>query len=269
MNDINVSILSRWIALALLIFALPGISLAGEQMTGRQIMDKQKQMHESKDEEFKQDMQLIDRNGNTSKREVSNYYLKTPEKLTKTMIVFLNPADVRGTGLLTWEQKGREDDQWLYLPASGKERRIAASGKKNKFMGTDFAYEDLRPENLETHTYNLVGSEAVGGKDCYVVEALPSTDQEKSESGYSKRKFWIRKDIFFTIKKEFYNKQDQLEKVSLDEELENVSGSMWRAKKVTMEDLKAKHKTVDITTERKIDKGIPDSQFTLRELTKK
>jgi len=269
MKNVNISILSRVITLAALVFFLPGISLAGEQMTGKQIMEKQKQLHESKDEDFKQDMLLIDRNNNTSKREVANFYLKTPEKLTKTMIIFLSPADVRGTGLLTWEQKAREDDQWLYLPASGKERRIAASGKKNKFMGTDFAYEDLRPENLETHTYNLVGSEAVGGKDCYIVEALPSTEQEKSESGYSKRKFWIRKDIFLSIKKEFYNKQDQLEKVSVDEDLENISGSMWRSKKVTMEDLKAKHKTVLATTDRKIDKGVPDSKFTLRELTKK
>lgn len=261
--------LSRFSLLVLWLVFLHSLSFAGEQMTGRQIMDKQKQLHESKNEEFKQDMQLIDRNGNTSKREVINYYLKTPEGLTKTMISFLSPADVRGTGLLTWEQKGREDDQWLYLPATRKERRIAASGKKNKFMGTDFAYEDLRPENLDTHTYNLIGSEAVGGKDCYIVEALPSTDQEKAESGYSKRKFWIRKDIFLSIKKEFYNKQGQLEKVSVDEDLENISGSMWRSKKVTMEDLKAKHKTVLATTERKIDKGISDSKFTLRELMKK
>ena len=269
MNHAHMLRLSRWGVIAALAAFVPWLSLAGEQMTGRQIMDKQKQLHESKDEEFRQDMLLIDRNGNTSKREVENFYLKTPDKLTKTMIIFLSPADVRGTGLLTWEQKTREDDQWLYLPASGKERRIAASGKKNKFMGTDFAYEDLRPENLDTHTYNLLGSEVVGGKDCYIVEALPSTDQEKAESGYAKRKFWIRKDIFLSIKKEFYNKQDQLEKVSVDEELENVSGSMWRSKKVTMEDLKAKHKTVLATTGRKIDKGVPDSKFTLRELTKK
>lgn len=269
MNNTRILWLSRFIVLGVIVLLLPKVSLAGEQMTGRQIMEKQKQLHESKDEEFKQDMLLIDRNNNTSKRETANFYLKTPEKLTKTMIIFLAPSDVRGTGLLTWEQKTREDDQWLYLPASGKERRIAASGKKNKFMGTDFAYEDLRPENLDTHSYNLLGSEAVGGKDCYIVEALPSTDQEKAESGYAKRKFWIRKDIFLSIKKEFYNKQGQLEKVSVDEELENVSGSMWRSKKVTMEDLKAKHKTVLATNERKIDKGISDSKFTLRELMKK
>ena len=269
MNHTHMLRFGRWGTVAALAVFFPWLALGGEQMTGRQIMEKQKQLHESKDEDFKQDMLLIDRNGNTSKREVINYYLKSADGLTKTMINFLAPADVRGTGLLTWEQKGREDDQWLYLPASGKERRIAASGKKNKFMGTDFAYEDLRPENLDTHTYNLIGSEAVGGKDCYVLEALPATEQEKSESGYSKRKFWIRKDIFFTVKKEFYNKQRQLEKISIDEELENVSASMWRSKKVTMEDIKAKHKTANITTERKIDKGIADGKFTLRELMKK
>ncbi|MBI2538801.1 MAG: outer membrane lipoprotein-sorting protein, partial [Deltaproteobacteria bacterium] len=125
MNRTRILGLARWGMIAALLVSFPRSSLAGEQMTGRQIMEKQKQLHESKDEDFKQDMLLIDRNNNTSKREVANFYLKTPEKLTKTMIIFLSPADVRGTGLLTWEQKGRDDDQWLYLPASGKERRIA------------------------------------------------------------------------------------------------------------------------------------------------
>ncbi|MFQ5902436.1 MAG: outer membrane lipoprotein-sorting protein [Candidatus Binatia bacterium] len=264
----NTGRLTQTTLLAICIFCLPMLSTAGAEMTGRQIMEKQEELHEAKDEEFRQDMLLIDRHGNTRKRDVVNYFLKKSNGLNKTVIIFLAPADVRKTGLLTWEQKDRDDDQWLYLPAMRKAKRIASSGKKNKFMGTDFAYEDLRPEDLDAHTYNLIGSEKIAGQDCYVVEALPATKKEKRESGYSKKKFWVRKDIFFTIKKEFYNKQGQLEKESMDEDLEKISGSMWRSKKVTMKDLKAKHQTVLITTSRKINKGVPERKFTLRELKK-
>jgi len=259
---------ARITLLTISIFYLSMLSPAGAEMTGRQIMDKQKELHEAKDEEYRQDMLIIDKHGNTRKRDVINYLLKKSDGLNKFVIIFLAPADVRKTGLLTWEQKDRDDDQWLYLPALRKAKRIASSGKKNKFMGTDFAYEDLKPENLDAHTYNLLRSEKIAGQDYYVVEALPATKKEKRESGYSKRIFWVRKEIFFTIKKEFYNKQKQLAKISVEEDLKKVSGTMYRSKKVTMTDLKAKHKTVLITTSRKINKGVPERKFTLRELKK-
>jgi hypothetical protein len=235
-------------------------------MTGREIMEKQKELHEAKTEREIHLMKLINKKGKVKKRMMNTYSMKTKDGLTKSMLVFTAPKDIKGTGLLTWEQKDRDDDQWLYLPATKKEKRIASSGKKNRFMGTDFAYEDMRPEDLDVHEYKLVGSETVDGQDCYVVEAFPSTPKEKKESGYSKRKLWIRKDIFFTVKIEFYNKKGRLFKVQTNRDLKNVTGTIWRSNTVIMRDLKKKHETHLIIRKRALNKPMKEDFFTLRKL---
>ena len=160
------------------------------------------------------------------------------------LIKFLAPADIRNTGLLTWEQPGdKEDDQWIYLPATRTPKRIASSGKKGAFMNTDLAFEDLRPEDLDAHTYNVLREEDLGGQKCWVIEALPSTDKEKLESGYGKRVFWVRKDLHLTVQTEFYNKSDKLLKRQTFSDLVNVGGEMWRAKRVRVETLDRKTAT--------------------------
>lgn len=132
-------------------------------------------------------------------------------------------------------------------------------------MGTDFAFEDLRPENLATHEYKLSGGEQIDGKDCFVVEALP-TEKEEKESGYSKRKLWVRKDIFFTVKLEYYDKKGNLIKVQENKTLKNVGGTLWRADEIIMKDLKEKHQTSLIVSSRAVNKGLEEGFFSLRQL---
>jgi len=243
---------------------IPVLSYA--EMTGLEIMKKQKQLHEVKDEKATILMKLIDSNNNTKERDLVSFALKGDDGLGMSMMVFNSPADVKGTGLLTWEQKGREDDQWLYLPALGKEKRISSSGKQNKFMGTDFTYEDLRTENLDVHVYNLVGSETVDKNDCYVIEALPSTDDEKKESGYNKRKIWVRKDIFFSVKVEYFDKKDTLIKTQIADSPKNIQGTVWRSEKSIMKDVINNHKTYSVIKERAINKGLDKNFFSIRQI---
>lgn len=244
------------------ILSIPSISSG---MTGKEIMEKQKQLQQANDEKEVLSMKLIDKKGNVKEREVVRYSMKTASGLNKIMMVFNKPSDIKGTGLLTWEQKDRDDDQWLYLPELGKEKRIASGGKKNKFMGTDFAFEDLRPENLSTHEYNLTGGEAFEGKDCFVIEALPVGKEEK-ESGYSKRKLWIRKDIFFTVKVEYYDRKGKHIKTQENKNPKNVSGSVWRSDEIVMEDLEENHKTTLAVETRDVNKGLKEDFFSLRQL---
>lgn len=238
--------------------------LSHAQMTGREIMEKQRELHKSHDEEETLKMELIDKKGRVKEREIIRYSLALPNDLNKFVIKFLKPRDVEGTGLLTWENKDRDDDQWLYLPAMRKEKRIAKSGMKNEFMGTDFTYGDLRPEDLDAHDYNVIASETIDGHECYVIEALPKTEERKRESGYSKRKLWVRKDILYTVKIEFYDERGKLLKVETDEGLKNVKDTMWRSEKITMHNVKKKHKTVLTSKERKIDQGVSEDIFTVK-----
>ena len=236
------------------------------QMTGRQILEKVEQLHSVQDEEAIVEMHLIDKRGNIKKSKVRTLFMKTGDKSVKTMTVFLEPRIVRGTGLLTWTHKDKEDDQWLYLPSAEKEKRISSLSKKNKFMGSDFTYEDNRPEDLDTHTYTVTGSENEAGHDCYIIEALPETEKEKKESGYSKRKIWVRKDIFLPVKVEFYNKRGRLIKYLVGEKPKKIANTAWRSTKVTMKDVKKKHETIMFLQIQGINRGLEESLFSLKNL---
>lgn len=253
--------------LAFVLFGLLPL-LAQAEMSGKEIMQTQKQRHEARDEEARAVMRLIDESGKATEREMINYSLKEDDGTTRALIKFLAPADIRDVGLLTWERGVAGDDQWLYLPALRNVKRIAAGGKKNKFMGSDMAFEDLRPENLETHNYNLLRSEDYDGQSCYVVEITPASDAEKADSGYSKRVVWVRKDIMATVKTEYYDTHDRLVKIALTSNFKNIRGQMWRSDKNVIEDLGSHHKTEIETNKRVMDQGLDADFFTERSLTK-
>jgi len=249
-----------------------GLLTAAPRVTSAQsaldVMKKEREVQRAKDEEETQSMKLVSKQGSTKQRRVTRWSLQGPDYHFKSMIRFLAPRDVENTGLLTWEGKDGKDDQWLYLPATRQAKRIAASGKKNRFMGTDFAYEDLRDENLDIHTYTLSGSEAVDGRECFVVEAVPATESQVGQTGYSKRKLWIRKDITYIVKREYYDKSGKLKKVQHDRKLIQVKGTIWRANEVEMDDVQDGTKTILTTEKRALDKGLKDSFFSVAELTR-
>jgi hypothetical protein len=241
---------------------------AGAQ-TGLEIMKEQARRHQAKTEETRSKLTLVDPNGRQKERELIAISKSGEDGLSKIILKFLAPADIRNTGLLTWEQAGdKDDDQWLYLPATRTPKRIASSSKKGSFMGTDLAFEDLRPENLESHTYTVLREEDVGGQRCWVIEAVPSTDKEKVESGYAKRIFWIRKDLHLTVQTEFYNRSDKLIKRAAFSDFANVGGEVWRAKTARVETLDSKTATVLTTTEQKVNQEVDDNLLTQQGLAR-
>jgi hypothetical protein len=250
---------------ALLVVAASSLALApaASAQTGLEIMKEQKRRHETKSEQTRTKMTLVDPTGKEKEREMIVVSSRGADGLTKMLLKFLAPADIRNTGLLTWEQPGdKDDDQWLYLPATKSVKRIASSGKKNAFMGTDLAYEDLRPENLDAHTYEVVRQEDVGGQKCWVIEALPSTDKEKLESGYAKRVFWVRQDLHLTVQTEFYNRSGKLQKRAVFGDFANVAGDAWRAKTVRVETVDRKTATVSSTVEQRVNQEIDENLLT-------
>ena len=243
--------------------ALPSMVSA---QSGADIMQKHRDLHRVRDEEETLTMKIVDRNGAVKQRRLVRYTLTDGGDLSKILVRFLEPRDVEHTGLLTWEAKDGNDDQWLYLPATKRAKRIAASGKKNRFMGTDMAYEDLRAEALALHRYAVVASEALDGGECWVIEAVPATEREAADSGYSKRKLWVRKDTYLVAKREYYDKKGALEKVQLDRKAVNVKGTAWRANEVEMQDVQNGSRTIMLFDRRHVDRGLKESFFTETEL---
>jgi len=233
-------------------------------MTGKEIMKMQKERHKVKSEIGTEIMILVDQSGSKEKRKVKRYAKEVGDDLHRYLIVFLKPADIKGTALLTWEQKGRDNDQWLYLPARKKMQRIAKGSKKNYFMGTDFTYEDLEPEDIENFNYTILREEKFNNQDCYVIEAVPATKEKRKESGYSKRIMWIDKQNLTTLKADFYDRRGRLQKTQTNYDLINVKGTVWRANKSLMVHHQRKHKTLIGVKSRRINVDLDDSTFTER-----
>jgi outer membrane lipoprotein-sorting protein len=240
---------------------------AGAQ-SGLEIMQKQRKLQRAHDEVETSVMKIYSKAGEVKERRLVSYALTPPDERSKTLLRFLAPRDVENTALLTWEGEGGDDDQWLYLPATRRVKRIAASGKKTRFMGTDFSYEDLRPENLDLHEYRLLGTESLEGAECYVIEARPATPRQAADSGYSRRKLWIRQDNYATVKQEFYERTGRLEKIGLSRRVVNVQGTLWRAGEVEMRDVQAGTRTIMVIQHRSLDTGLNDSFFTEAQLTR-
>jgi hypothetical protein len=246
--------------------------LAGEASaqgpTALAIMQKNRELHQARDEEETLAVKIMDKSGGVKQRRLVRQTLTTPSGLFKVLVRFTAPRDIANTGLLIWEARDGDDDEWLYLPGMKKVKRIAASGKKNRFMGTDFAYEDLRPEPLGAHRYESAGSEVVEGQNCWIIEAFPATERQAADSGYSKRRLWVRKDTTQIVKREFYDTKGRLEKVQTDRRLVNVRGALWRADEIEMHDVQTNGRTVLTLEKRALDTGLKDSLFTETELAR-
>jgi len=257
----------RMFILIALLFGLMG-GIARAEMSGRQIMDEQKTRHEVDSEYVEVVMLLADSKGNKEKRLTKQYNKKLGNGEARALLVFLDPADIKGTALLTWDHDKDPSDQWLYLPAQGRMQRIAEGSKKSYFMGTDFTYEDLEPEDMDNYVYTVLKSEDLDGAACWVVEAVPANDAKKRESSYSKRLLWVRQDNYVTAKVEFYDRRERILKTQTAHDLENVQGTVWRARKTLMDNVSKQHKTVMGLKTRELNKPIDDQVFTERFILK-
>ena len=259
----------RLTVLALLTLAALLAAEAGAQApAARDIMQKNRELHRAKDEEETLAVKIMDKRGGLKQRRLVRATLSAPDGTSKVLVRFVAPRDIANTGLLIWEGRDGQDDQWLYLPGTKKVKRIAASGKKNRFLGTDFAFEDLRPESIAAHRYENAGSEVLDGQDCWIIEAFPATEREAADSGYSKRRLWVRKDIVQIVKREFYDTKGRLEKVQTDRRLANVRSALWRADEIEMHDVQSDGRTVLTLEKRALDTGLKDSLFTETELAR-
>lgn len=236
---------------------------AAKEITGRNIMEKVDNRYTGDDQIAEMTMTLIKSSGRKRVRKVK-VWQKDYGKSDKSLMRFLEPADVRGTGFLVWEHEAKDDDQWLYLPAFKKVRRISTKEKEKSFMGTDFSYEDIGSHDLNDYNYTLLRSETFNDQDCYVIESVPKPEKKKS---YSKIISWIRKDIFIAIRIDFYDKKGEFLKKLHAFNIGKIDG-IWTTKRMEMENVQKKHITVLEFENIKYNIGLKNNIFTERNLTK-
>lgn len=176
-------------------------------------------------------MELRNKQGDVSTRTIR---LKTLEVIgdgDKSMSIFDKPADIKGTAFLTFSHAVKPDEQWLYLPALKRVKRINSKNKSGPFMGSEFAYEDLASQEIEKYTYKYIRDEQLNGVDCFVIERYPAYEH----SGYTKQLAWVNKDKYVAEKIEFYDRKNDLLKTLINSGYQQYLGQYWRASEMTME----------------------------------
>jgi len=210
---------------------------------------------------------LIDRNNNQRQRHMISFRKDYGED-SKAIVFFAEPANIRDTALLTFDYDdiNADDDQWLYLPALKKVRRISSSDRGDYFMGTDFTFEDMKqtPE-LQDYNWKLLGSEVIDGSDCWKVEGVPVSEEIMRELGYSRLVQWIRKDNDYSIRASYWDQAGRELKHLHIVELQAIQG-IWSAIKIEMTNIQSNHITVLEFSEQHYNTGIEDKLFSQRTL---
>lgn len=259
------------IAFALLLLGSLPAAVAEEPLTARQIMERVDARDDGDHSSQDMEMVLIDKNGHQRVRVLRAYGRDVGED-EQSLMFFLSPADVEDTGFLTYDYDDpeRDDDQWLYLPALSRTKRIASSDKSGSFMGSDFSYADMTDRPLDAYEYTLMKETEVEGHPVWQIESVPITEREKDETGYEKSVVFVRKDNFVVVRSVAWVKKGGRLKYFDVKELEQIDG-IWVPTELHMTTKKGRetlHKTILHARNVKFGQDLPDDLFTTRQLEK-
>ncbi len=221
---------------------------------------KEIQRREDAFEDVTVQMQMILRNrhGEESRRSVQVQTLETPDDGNKSVSIFDEPRDIKGTALLTFSHKTATDDQWLFLPALKRVKRIASADKSGSFMGSEFAYEDIASQEVEKYTYKYLGDEPYEGADCFKVERYP-TDRY---SGYKRQQVWIDKAEYRVRKVDYYDRKESLLKSLTFHGYRKYLDRYWQPDEMRMINHQNGKSTRLLWTNYRFKKGLNPSDFT-------
>ncbi|QZE15413.1 outer membrane lipoprotein-sorting protein [Halosquirtibacter laminarini] len=249
-----------------LLMLLMCVGIILHAQTGRSIIEKVYDRPDGDTRSSEFTMKLINKRGKERSRKIASYSMDVGKQMkdTKTMMFFEYPGDVKGTGFLTWDYDDvdKEDDKWLYLPAMKKTRRISgSSAKKDFFMGSDFTYDDMGSRNIDEDTHKLLREETLNGCDCWVVESV-SKDRRDI---YSRKLWWIRKDINMAIKVDYYDRSNQIQRRLVVSDIKKIDG-FWIGCKLHMKNLQSKHQTIMVIENPKFNVAVNKNDFTVSKL---
>jgi hypothetical protein len=179
------------------------------------------------------ELEMVLRNpqGQTSHRVLRLKSLEGTDDGDKLLLIFDSPADIDGTALLTYTHKTGDDDQWLYLPALSRVKRIASGSRSGSFVGSEFAYEDFTSQEIDKYTYRHLRDETLDGSECFVVERRPVEEG----SGYTRQVTWLDQKEYRLVRVDYYDRKDEILKTLRFHDYRLYLDRYWRASEMHME----------------------------------
>jgi len=211
------------------------------------------------DSETEITMHLTSTDGRTRERRLTwqTFEVLDPNEGDKSLTVFHEPRDIAGTAFLSFTHIQQSDDQWLYLPALKRVKRIAAANQTSSFMGSEFAYEDLLSDEVEKFDYRWISDEPCGELICFVLERAPRYEN----SGYSKQVIWIDQSDYRPMRIEYYDLRDRHEKTLTFDAYQLYLDRFWRAHEMHMENHQTEKRTVLSFESYEFQTGLTEQSF--------
>ena len=253
------------------LLAIVSAHAAATEMSAREIMQAVEDREDGDNRVADMTMTLIDKKGDTRTRSIRSFDKDKGEDNQRIMF-FLSPADVKDTAFLTYDydEYEKDDDQWLYLPALRKTKRIASSDKSGSFMGSDFSYSDMTRRNLDAYDFKLIKEGEVRGHKVWLIESLPKSEEEIKETGYTKSILFVRQDNFVVVRAVHWVKEGKRLKYLDVTDLKQIDG-VWTILEMNMTTKKGKstlHKTELSFANVKYNQDLDEQMFTVRRLEK-
>lgn len=255
-----------WISV--IVFVLPSQAFA-DDAKARAIMQKVEHRDNGDHRTADMEMVLIDKRGKERLRKLATFTKETGPD-TYGLMFFLHPADVKGTAFLNYDydDPNRDDDQWLYLPALRKTKRIASSNKSRSFMGSDLNYSDMTDLELENYDYYLKKEMTVRGHKVWMIESIPRNQKVIDETGYTKSLLFVRQDNYYVVRGvSWVHKKNYLKYMDVVQ-LKQIEG-IWIGTEIHVFKKKGKqilHKTILRWHNVKFNQGLDDNLFTTRRM---
>lgn len=266
MKSMGIRFTARFAATLCLVL---GAAAARAEVSGAEVM--QSNFYATKVSGFVGDVTLTlvnDRGEQRVRKMKVQSKLRTNGVDSAVMTGFVQPADIKGTGFLQIENSAGNDDIWVYLPALGKTRRLAANNKRDSFFGTDFSYGDILLPAVNKYSHTVLRTENVDGVPCAVVESRPVDAKTKDETGYARRLSWVDSRNQVERKVEYYDTSDVLLKTQLTFDVKEVEPQKhrWLPMRREMTNHQTGHKTLYVFENFTVKTGLDDTAFSARKL---
>ena len=259
--------MNRWfkaVGCCAVIAVLGFAGTAGAAMSGTDIIKKSRELYQGPDQRSTVTLELINADGSARKIVTKRLWKDFKGKggyAAKTVFYTMFPPDSKGVGFLIWDTSDpkQKDKLWLYLPSLKQVRKVSVRDQDDAFMGSDLTFADMGQRLLDEDAHSLVGEETINGKGYYIVESVPV-----SESIYGKKRMWIDKEDFTTLKIEYYDRKQELLKTQDIDWIRD--GDMRVYKQLDVKNVQTGHRTIYTITDLQTGVGLKDKDFSDRGL---
>jgi hypothetical protein len=205
-------------------------------------------------------LRIISANGEERLRTLSTASKKFGD-VSKMIMKFIEPADVRGTTLLVFDNANKDDDLWIYMPALRKTRRIVSSEKGKNFMGSEFTNADMSKPNIEEFNYKILGDESVDGKPCWKIESTCKDETLADQYGFSKRISSIEKGNYLAHKVEYFDLEGELLRVETIKDYKKQANGTYFAFYMEMKNVQNNRRSVMTIDKFQLGSALSEAQF--------